>query len=347
MTEILQLDVYGLIRVFGFLVASFILTMGLTPLLTDLLYGLKVWKKVKDTSITGEKAPIFHALHAGKSRKTPSMAGILIWVVVAVITLGFNLTRAETYLPLFAILAFGLLGLIDDLVNLKSNGGVAGLSFKMKMVWLILLSGLGAWWFVTKLDWTTIHIPAGNLIGLPYSLEIGMWYIPLFMFVIIATSNAVNLTDGLDGLAGGLTAVVFGAYTIIALVMGKGDLAAFCATVSGVMLAYTWFNIPPARFYMGDTGSLALGATLGVIAMLTNTVLILPIIGGVFVVEVLSSLIQITSKKLFHRKVFASAPIHHHLEWLGWGEAKVVMRLWVIGTIFAVIGMFIALLGRG
>lgn len=345
--ELLSLNLVSLVRVFGFMVASFVFFMGATPFMTDILYGYKLWKKPKDTAITGEPAAIFQKLHARKHRQIPTMAGVLIWLVVALITFSFNLSRAETFLPLFALVAFGTLGLVDDIVNLKSHGGIAGLSFWAKLAWLVLLSALGAWWFVVKLNWTSIHIPGGNLMGLPHTLELGYWYIPLFMLVIVATANAVNLTDGLDGLAGGLLAVVFSAYTIIALVLRQFDLAAFTATVAGATLAYTWFNIPPARFYMGDTGSLALGATLGVIAMLTNTALILPVIGAVFVAEVLSVLIQIGSKKLFKRKVFASTPFHHHLEWLGWGEAKVVMRLWVIGAIFAVIGLFIALLGKG
>lgn len=335
-----------LLRIFWLTVTAFVLSMGLTPLLTNLLYQYKLWKKPKDTAITGEKAVVYQRLHRAK-RNVPTMAGVLVWLVVAIVTLTVNLSRAETYLPLFTIVSFGVLGLIDDIMNLRSNGGVAGLSFRWKMAWLIILAGLGAWWFFYKLGWSVIHIPGGNLFGLPFNIEIGWWYVPLFMLVIIATANAVNITDGLDGLAGGLLMFVFGAYAVIALVLGRYDLAAFCGTVVGSVLAYTWFNIAPARFFMGDTGSLALGATLGVIAMLTNTALVLPIIGFVFVIEAASSLIQIVSKKMFQRKIFISAPLHHHLEALGWPETKVTMRLWVIGAVMAVIGLFVALLGRG
>ena len=178
------------------------------------------------------------------------------------------------------------------------------------------------------------------------NFSIGWLYVPLFMFIIIGTANAVNFTDGLDGLAGGLLATSFAAFGAIALTQGKVELAAFCGTLVGVILAYTWFNIYPARFLMGDTGSLAFGATLGVVAMLTNSALVLAVIGAVFVVEMLSSIIQIISKRFFGRKVFLSAPLHHHLEAIGWPETKVTMRFWVIGIVFAVIGLVIALFGQ-
>ncbi|MFY9484186.1 MAG: phospho-N-acetylmuramoyl-pentapeptide-transferase [Patescibacteria group bacterium] len=350
MSETIIFQIQDLIFIFGLVVAGFVISMLLTPVLSWVLYHFKLWKKPKVRAITGEKAVFYQKLHADKlKRRVPTMAGVLIWLVVAGLTLVFNWSRAETYLPAFTIAAFGILGLVDDLINVKgANGnGVAGLSFWVKMLWLIALAALGAWWFYSKLGWSAIHIPGGRFFGLPPNVEIGFWYVPLFILVIVSSANAVNLTDGLDGLAGGLLAVVFGAFTVIALSQGKVALAAFCGTVVGATLAYTWFNIYPARFFMGDTGSLALGATLGVIAMLTNTALVLPIIGFVFVIDTLSSIIQIASKKLFHKKVFIVAPFHHHLEAIGWPETKVTMRFWVTGTVFAVIGLFIALFGRG
>ena len=346
--EMFFLSTRDLGDLFLFLAGSFALTMLLTPILTHFLYKYKLWKQPRVVSVTGEKATVYNALHKEKhSRKIPTMAGVLLWLVIAFVTLFFNFSRAQTLLPLFTLVALGLLGLLDDFINVKKLGGIAGMSAKWKMFWLILVGLLGAIWFYFKLDWTIIHIPGGNWLNLPHTADLGVWYIPLFILVIVATANAVNITDGLDGLAGGLLSFVFGAYAVIALLSGKMELAIFCATVTGVMLAYTWFNIPPARFYMGDTGALALGGTLGVIAMLTNTALILPIIGFVFVVETLSVLIQITSKRFFHKKVFKVSPLHHLLETYGWGEAKVVMRLWVIGFVFAVVGVFIALIGRG
>ncbi len=348
MTEVITLALNDLAFIFAISLFSFALAMVLTPVLTNTLYRFKVWKKLRQDAISGERASLYSSLHSSKHRRhTPTMAGVLIWLVVAIVTFGFNLSRAQTYLPLFTIVSFGLLGLVDDAINVWGKTRSAGLRFGWKMFWLLILASLGAWWFYAKLDWSSIHIPGGNLFGLPYSVEIGFWYIPLFILVIVSAANAVNITDGLDGLAGGLLTVVFGAYTVIALSQGKLALAAFCATVTGATLAYTWFNIYPARFFMGDTGSLALGATLGVITMLTNTALILPIIAFVFVVETLSCLVQIASKKVLGRKVLSVAPLHHHLESLGWPETKVTMRLWVIGWVFAVIGLFIALIGRG
>lgn len=343
MLETITLAINDLSFVFWLTGLAFIIGIALTPALTHFLYKYKAWKKVKDTAITGEKAPVFHKLHKHKQkRKIPTMAGILIWGVAAIITLLFNLDRAGTWLPLAMMVGAGLLGLIDDYININSGKtGIKGIKSGIKFIIQLLIGAGGAWWFFYKLGFDVIHLPG---IG---DFSIGLLYIPLFILVIVATANAVNITDGLDGLAGGLVSIAFLAYTIIALTQGKVELAAFCGTLVGVTLAYTWFNIHPARFYMGDTGSLALGATLGTVAMLTNTAIVLVIIGGVFVIETMSSIIQIASKRWFGRKVFNSAPIHHHFESLGWPETKVTMRFWVIGAIFAIIGLVIALFGRG
>jgi len=342
MTETITITSVGLGFVLWLTALAFILGIGLTPLLADLLYRLKVWKQPRDTAITGEKAPVYLRLHKKKhNRNIPTMAGVLIWGVAALITVIFNLDRAGTWLPLFILVTAGVLGLVDDYVNIKSKAGIRGLDASVKFGAQLLIGAAGAWWFYSKLGFDVIHLPGFG------DYSIGLLYIPLFILVIVSTANAVNITDGLDGLAGGLLSSAFVAYAMIALTQGKVELAAFCGTVAGATLAYTWFNIPPARFYMGDTGSLALGATLGAVAMLTNTVVVLVVIGGVFVVETLSSIIQIWSKKLFGRKVFLSAPIHHHFEALGWPETKVTMRFWVIGAVCAVIGLIIALFGRG
>lgn len=339
------LDITSFIRVFFFTAGSFALAMVLTPIISGYLYRNKLWKQPRQNAISGEKAVVYSALHKNKHRLIPTMAGVLIWGTVAIVTILFNLDRAGTYLPLFTLLTFGVLGLIDDSINTKSTNGVAGMSFATKLLSIIILSALGAWWFYFKLDWSVIHIPGGSFFGLPFTVDIGAWYIPLFILVVVASANAVNITDGLDGLAGGLLTSVFGAYTFIALAQGKEPLALFSATVMGATLAYTWFNIFPARFFMGDTGSMALGATLGVMAMLTNTALVLPIIGIVFVVETLSVILQLFWKKMFKRKLFPISPLHHTLEYIGWPETKVTMRLWVIGAIFAVVGLVLALIG--
>lgn len=334
------------IKLFSFSAMGFILGMILTPIFTHFAYKYKWWKQVKETTwISGgkDKASVFHKLHSEKhKRNIPTMAGMIIWGSVAIITGLLNFDRSQTWLPLFTLVAVGLLGLIDDYVNIRSKGGIAGLKAKIKFSWLLFFSAVGAWWFYSKLGWNIIHIPAFG------DLTIGWLYIPLFILVVVSTASAVNITDGLDGLSGGLLASSFGAYSIISFFQGNYGLALFCGTIVGAVLAYTWFNIFPARFFMGDTGAVALGATLGVVAMLTNTALVLPIIGFVFVVETLSDIIQLFSKRFRNgKKVFLSAPIHHHFEAKGWPETKVTMRFWIIGVIMASLGIVIALLGRG
>lgn len=329
-----------------FVFGGFMLSMIITPVYTYFAYKYKWWKKIKDTAWIGggkDKAPIFHKLHAAKhKRHIPTMAGITIWISVAIITLIFNLNRSETWLPLFTLVVMGLFGLIDDYINIKSNGGRAGVRGWLKILWTTGAATIGAWWFYSKLGWDIIHVPAiGNF-------TIGWLYIPLFIFIVLATSNSVNITDGLDGLSGGLLIFSFSAFSIISLFVGQPALAAFCLTIVGTLLTYTWFNIYPARFFMGDTGAIALGATLGVVAMLTNSVLVLPFIAFVFMVETFSVIIQLISKKLRNgKKIFLSAPIHHHFEAIGWPETKVTMRFWIVGMVMAVIGVVIGILGRG
>ncbi|MEI6266595.1 MAG: phospho-N-acetylmuramoyl-pentapeptide-transferase [bacterium] len=334
-----------LVRILSFAGLSFVLAMLVTPVFTYFAYKFQWWKQVKDTAWIGggkEKAPVFHKLHAAKhKRKIPTMAGIIIWSVVAIITIFFNLDRSQTWLPLFTLISIGILGLFDDYINIRSDGGIAGLKAKVKFSWLLLFAGAGAWWFYAKLGTNFIHVPGMG------DYTIGWLYIPLFILVVVSTASAVNITDGLDGLSGGLLSAAFGAYAIIAFFQGNFGLAIFCGTVVGAVLAYTWFNIYPARFFMGDTGAVSLGATLGVVAMLTNTALVLPVIGIVFVIETMSDIIQLFSKKFFGRKVFLSAPIHHHFEAKGWPETKVTMRFWIIGAIAAFMGVVLALVGRG
>jgi phospho-N-acetylmuramoyl-pentapeptide-transferase len=321
--------------------ASLILSLLLTPVYTRLAFKHEWWKHVRENAVTGEKAPIFHKLHAAKhKRHIPTMAGLVIVIAVALVTIIFNLERNQTWLLVFALLVFGGLGLVDDISNvflLADKSG--GIKARTQLISLIVLAGVGAVWFYYKLGYHSIHVPAvGNF-------SIGWLYIPLFIFVVVASAKSVSITDGLDGLAGGLLSAAFGVYTVIAYFQGNYGIAGFCAAMVGAMLTYTWFNIYPARFFMGQTGSVAIGATLGVVAMLTNTVFVFPIIAGVFVVEAGSSLIQIVSKKVFKRKVFLSAPLHHHLEAIGWPEPRVTMRLWVIGQVCGALGLILALVG--
>src|SRR5690606_1862445 len=197
-------------------------------------------------------------------RNIPTMAGVLFWVIVVLVSLKFNLTRSQTYLPLFAMTGVGIIGAIDDWFNIRGIGGIKGIRARHKMAWLIVVAALGAYWFCYKLGFNSFHLPG---VG---DYMVGLWYIPIFIFVIIATSNAFNIADGLDGLSGGLFTIAFSAYGVLALVNNQISLAIFCATVVGVLLAYLWFNIFPARFFGGDTYSLSFGATLGVVAMLIN-----------------------------------------------------------------------------
>lgn len=322
-------------------VGAFLLAMLLTPVYTYLAYRYKFWKKQRTTSTTGEKLEVFTKLHADKfKRNIPTMAGIIGVVSITVITLCFNLDRAETWLPLAALVGGGAVGLLDDIINVRGEGkGVAGLRSSLKFAMITVLAVALGWFFFVKLGYATVHIPfAGDL-------ALGWLIVPIFALVVIATSNAVNISDGLDGLAGGLLAVSFGAFGVIALLQGQVLLSGFCFTVVGALLSYLWFNIYPARFFMGDVGSFAFGTALGVVAMLTNTLLLLPVIGILFVVEGGSSALQIMSKRLFHRKIFKSAPIHHHLEAGGWPETKITMRFWVIACVAGFTGVLLALAG--
>ncbi|MBI4262096.1 phospho-N-acetylmuramoyl-pentapeptide-transferase [Candidatus Uhrbacteria bacterium] len=324
---------------------AFVSTMAWTPLLTRFLYQHRLGKHIRDAG----EAPIMAGLHAAKAG-TPTMGGVLVWGTTLVLTLlvaflapQFSfLSRKETLLPLGVLIASAFVGLVDDLFNvwrMGSHGG--GLRMRHRLLLYSLIAAVGAWWFYVKLEWDFLHIP---FVG---DVTVGAWYIPIFIFIIVATSFSVNEIDGLDGLAGGTLLTAYGAFGAIAFVQGRYDLAALISVIIGALLAFLWFNIKPARFFMGDTGSMSLGVTLGVIAMLTNAALLLPIIGILFVVESLSVIIQITSKRLFHRKVFRSAPIHHHLEAIGWPEEKIVMRFWVIAAVSAIAGLVLFLLDRG
>ena len=340
-----------LIRVIFLSTSSFIVAAALTPLLTHFLFKYKLGKQIRDAS----EAPIMAGMHAGKAG-TPTMGGILIWGTMIIIMAGaaligwYNqafqplnfLSRSETLLPLGALLASAVVGLVDDIFNIQRKGSHGGgLRMRHRFFIYSAIAIVGAWWFYYKLEWDVLHVP---LFG---NFEIGWWYIPFFIMVIVATGFSVNETDGLDGLAGGTLLSAFAAYGVIAFALGRYDLAVFCGVIIGATLAFLWFNIFPARFYMGDTGAMPLGVTLGIIAMLTNYALLLPIIGFIFVVETASAGLQIASKKIRGKKIFISAPIHHHFEALGWPEPKIVMRFWIVAAVTTGIGLLIFLLDQG
>lgn len=329
---------------YGFLltIAGFLFSMFLTPIYTHFAYKYHFWKKQKQTTVDGKDLPVMTKLHAHKFKRAfPTMAGLIGVISVTLVTWIFNLDRGQTWLPLVGFLGGAFVGVIDDVINIFGSGrGAAGLRGPVKFLLITAVGVALGWFFAVKLGWTTILIPfVGNI-------EIGiLGMILIFAFAVVATSNAVNITDGLDGLSGGITMMAYAAFGVIAFFQGNVYLFGFCMTIVGWLLAYVWFNVPPARFMMGDTGSFALGAGLGVVAMMSNSFLLLPIIGLVFVIETSSSLIQLCSKKFFHRKVFISAPLHHHLEAKGWGEAKIVMRFWIVAGVCAILGIFIAAVG--
>ena len=344
---------FAIIKILLLSTLSFITAILWTPLLTRVLFKYKLGKQIR----TAESAPIFSSMHQAKSG-TPTMGGVLVWGTALVLILAFHeanlliggtffstldfLSRQQTLLPLGALVASAVVGLVDDYWNVRRIGPKGGgLRMRHRLLLYTLIAAVGAWWFYSKLGWDLFRIP---FVG---SYNIGPWYIPVFILVIVATSFSVNETDGLDGLAGGVLLSSFGAYAAIAFMQGKVDLAAFCGVICGALMAFLWFNINPARFFMGDTGAMSLGVTLGIVAMLTNTALLLPIIGLVFVLESLSVIVQVASKKFRGKKVFLSAPVHHHFEAIGWSEPKIVMRLWIIAAVSSVMGLVLALVDAG
>jgi len=324
----------------GFL--SFIVSMVLTPIYTTAAFAGQWWKKIRTHDISGKKATVFYKLHAAKhARNIPTMAGVIFILSTLIVTVAGNLSRAQTWLPLAAMVGAGVIGLIDDIVNIRGLGGqVAGLRTKVKSLLFLGVAFVGGLWFYAKLDVTGVHVPFFG------TWHLGWLIVLLFMLVVFSTGVAVNISDGLDGLAGGLASIAFGAYAVIAIIEKKYGIAGFCMTVTGALLSYTWFNIYPARFFMGDVGSFALGTALGVVAMQTNTVFLLPVIGIIFVIEVASVIIQQISKRFRGgKKIFLSSPIHYHFEAIGWPETKVTMRFWVIGQVAAFIGVILFILG--
>lgn len=338
-------------------VAFFIGIIG-TPFLTDFLYRHKMWKVsgVKK-ALGGGGAPISNMLHNDEERKTPRMGGVVVWGSVLITVLLFAvasslfpnsifaklsfLSRNQTWLPLFTLIAGALFGLIDDYLVCRESGSYmgGGLSLKARLLFVTLLAVLGGWWFYVKLGVDSVHIPFTG------DLHLGLLFIPLFIIVMIGIYSG-GIIDGVDGLSGGVFASIFSAYAVIAYAHGQIDLAAFSTVVVGGLLAFLWFNIPPARFFNSETGTMALTTSLTVVAFLTKSVVVLPIIALLLVVTSASSLIQVLSKKFRNgKKVFVVAPLHNHFQAIGWPSYKVTMRYWVLSVIFAMVGTIIALIG--
>ncbi len=347
----------NVIKILFLLALSSALTVFWTPALTYFLYKYRMWRKQpKNKSIDNKPIPYFQKFHREKEVNVPRMGGVLIWLTPTFIIIVFALlaklfhspqldklnflSRGQTWLPLATLFFASFLGFFDDIFQIFGKGKYAekGIKFTRRLALILIIGLVGAYWFYFKLGWSMIHIPG---VG---DLEIGLWYLPLFILVMLACWSG-GVIDGLDGLAGGSFAIMFSAFSIIAFSQMQYNLAAFCAVIVGAILGFLWFNIPPARFYMGETGIIGLTSTLAIVAFLTDSILVLPIIGGLLVIESGSVIIQLASKKIFKKKVFLSAPIHHHFQAKGWSEAKITMRFWIIGMILAVIGIAIRLLG--
>lgn len=345
------------IKVFSLGAGGFLLAFWMTPALTRFLYKHGLWRKeVRDKSIDGKGLPIFQKFHGEGERRIPRMGGLLIWTTVLFLAFFISflarfidvwwldklnfLSRSQTWLPLFALVSASLVGLVDDFLQVKGKGKyiAGGLRLRYRLILVALIGIVGGWWFYYKLGYSTIHIPGNG------DIFFGLWYLPLFVLVTMATYSS-GVIDGLDGLAGGVFAIIFAAFGGIAFFQGQVDLAAFCIVITGAILAFLWFNIPPARFYMGETGILGLCCALTVVAFLTDSILVLPIIGFLLVIESGSVILQLLSRKIRKKKLFLAAPIHHHFEAKGWPHYKITMRFWVIGVVVAIIGMAIRMLG--
>ncbi len=346
-----------IVKIFIPTTVAFIIGILITPILSNFLYKNKMWKKKSVAVATdGGIATITQSLHNDEEKKTPRMGGVVIWASALITITLFWLasifdgeifeklnffSRNQTWLPIFTLIIGALVGLVDDYMSVTENYDqkAGGLSSKKRLLAVFIISLIGAWWFYTKLEMTDIIIP---FIGI---WDAGFLFILFFILVMLGTYSG-GVIDGLDGLSGGVFGIIFSAYGIIAAAQSQFDLAAFCFVLVGGILAFLWFNIPPARFYMSETGTMALTITLVVVAFLTKQVLILPIIAFPLVASSGSSIIQLLSKKFRNgKKVFIVAPLHHHFQALGWPATKVVMRYWVAGIIFASIGIIIALIG--
>lgn len=280
---------------------------------------------------------------------TPTMGGLLVVISVLSVTivlnflnlLGMNAIGRSILLPMGVMAGMTVLGLVDDLANVRGKGkGGTGLAARYKAFWQLIIAIIAAIGLHFFLGLESVAIP-----GVPQKIRIGLWYLPVAVFIIVATSNAVNITDGLDGLAGGTLIIAFLSYAVIAYLQEQVYLVAFCLTVVGGLLAFLWYNCHPAQMIMGDTGALALGGTLATVALMTGQWLLLPVVGVVFVMETVSDLIQIFYfRRTKGKRLFRMAPLHHHFELGGWSEVQVTLRFWIIGILGGMLGVALALI---
>ncbi len=348
----------SVIKVFIPAVIAFIVGLAITPSLSNVFYKRKMWKN-RSRSVDNKDyvTPAFQQIHNHTGEiSTPRIGGVIIWlsVLITILLISLNsfliptdfniklnfLSKNQTLLPLFTLIFAAIIGLVDDMIQIYSKKAELsdGLNRKLRVLIVLFIGSIGAWWFVFKLGNLGLHIPfVGNI-------DLGLLFIPFFIIVMLGVFSG-SVIDGIDGLSGGVMASSFSAYMLIAFMHNQIDLAAFCAVIVGGILAFLWFNIPPARFYMGETGILALTVTLSIIAFLTNSVLVLPIIAFPLFATSLSVIIQLLGKKFLNKRIFKVAPLHHHFEAMGWPSYKVTMRFWIISIVFALIGTVIALIG--
>ena len=335
---------------------AFIIGIAITPIITHFLYKHKVWKKTGGKiAMNGTEAKVFNELKGKDEHKTPRMGGIVIWgsvlltllITYALANLSthpfFNgldfLSRSQTLIPAFALLVGAGIGFLNDFYDVTHQG--KGMRLSVRLVLVSILSSILGWWFYSKLDVSSINIPFDG------SLEIGVLVIPFFVILTLAL-YASGVIDGIDGLSGGVFASIFAAYAGIAFIQTQFDIAAFCATVVGALLAFLWFNIPPARYWMTETGTMALTLALATVVFMTDSlgdgfgISLLPIVGLPLVATVVSNILQVAYRKITGKKLFRIAPIHHHFEAIGWPSYKVTMRYWIISAICAAIGVILA-----
>jgi phospho-N-acetylmuramoyl-pentapeptide-transferase len=350
-----------LVKVIVPMAAAFWVGIGITPIVTHYLYKYRVWKKRPGKqALDGTEAVEFNRLHQDQEGGTPRMGGIVVWASVLITVVGTwaiarafpsdvmgkldFLSRDQTWIPLVALIAGALVGFFNDILDVKDENP-RGIPLRIRLIIVGILALFIGWWFYAKLEVVGVGIPGGGV------LFLGAFIIPFFMLVTLAL-YASGVIDGIDGLSGGTFASIFAAYAIVAFEQHQLNLAAFCSTMVGALLAFLWFNIPPARFWMTETGTMGITLTIGVVAFMTDSlgegigISVLPIIAGLLVVTVASNILQIASKKFLGRKLFRIAPLHHHFEAVGWPGYKVTMRYWVLGIMLAFLGVIIAIIGR-
>lgn len=307
------------------IIVSFIITVLAAPLFIPVLQRLKFGQNIR------EEGPKAHYKKAG----TPTMGGIIILLSLTLTSLTFVQHNAELWILLFATLGYGIIGFADDFIKVAFKRSL-GLTAKQKLAGQLLVAGALYWMLIRSGLSTHLSIPATD-----WSIDLGWLYLPFIVLIMLASSNAVNLTDGLDGLLAGTAAIAFGAFAVIGLIFSQYTVTMFCVAVVGALLGFLVFNAHPARVFMGDTGSLALGGGLAAAAVLTKTELLLIVIGGVFVIETLSVMLQVISFKTRGKRIFRMSPIHHHFELVGWSEWRVVATFWAVGFLFAAVGLFL------